>query len=342
MDNTAALTQSGQRDYLFDNLKALLIFLVLFGHAMELYTKWSKTPFILDTVYFVIYTFHMPFFVFVSGYFSKNVEKCRKAAFSTFLIPYLLFNTVFYYYINYVLHEKVASNFLFTPVYAYWYLLSMFIWRITVKDVANIRLIMPISIVIGLGAGLFTEFGTFMSLSRTFVFLPFFIFGYKFNDNTVKTIRKVPWYIGLLGVGATVFATLWVYKYTAFPWYLIYNSGSYTSVGLKAYDGLLFRGIMYLIAFSFIIFFIIAMPRAKSFVSDIGRNTLPIYIFHPFLIYLWPLINPFAKNMYMNVAMLAVVSLVLTYILSRPFFIKLYDDIVKGLQHLIFKADQTI
>ena len=60
-----------ERDYYFDNLKAVLIFLVVLGHFL--------LP-IYDDAFLVvlkrlIYVFHMPLFVFVSGYFSKNIYK---------------------------------------------------------------------------------------------------------------------------------------------------------------------------------------------------------------------------------------------------------------------------
>ena len=60
-----AKTQSNRIAY-WDNLKAILIFLVVLGHIVPecgAITYWLR---------FAIYTFHMPAFVFVSGFFSKK------------------------------------------------------------------------------------------------------------------------------------------------------------------------------------------------------------------------------------------------------------------------------
>ncbi|WP_426638635.1 acyltransferase family protein [Priestia aryabhattai] len=63
-----------KRDAYFDNVKFILIVLVVFGHLL--------TPFINDeqwlrTLYIFIYTFHMPAFILISGYFAKGYRKER-------------------------------------------------------------------------------------------------------------------------------------------------------------------------------------------------------------------------------------------------------------------------
>ena len=57
-----------KRIYKFDNLKAILIFLVVFGHFLEL-VEGHKL------LYLTIYSFHMPLFLFLSGYFARFDRK---------------------------------------------------------------------------------------------------------------------------------------------------------------------------------------------------------------------------------------------------------------------------
>ena len=57
-----------ERDYFFDNLKAVLIFLVVLGHFLLPIHGES----VLVVVKRLIYVFHMPLFVFVSGYRSEE------------------------------------------------------------------------------------------------------------------------------------------------------------------------------------------------------------------------------------------------------------------------------
>ena len=82
----------------WDNMKILLIFLVVLGHYFGygfVYGDLSEGRWIIpNAVYGFVYMFHMPLFSFVSGYFSKNLDKCRRRAVPQYLIPYILFNTL--------------------------------------------------------------------------------------------------------------------------------------------------------------------------------------------------------------------------------------------------------
>ena len=55
-----------ERSPLFDNMKMVLIILVVFGHALEEISLEHEYGIIRAC----IYSFHMPVFIFISGYFS--------------------------------------------------------------------------------------------------------------------------------------------------------------------------------------------------------------------------------------------------------------------------------
>ena len=65
------------RSYLFDNYKALLIFLVVTGHMID--PAYGNTS-AIDFVKWYIFAFHMPAFLFITGFFSK-----RKKAMGTLI-----------------------------------------------------------------------------------------------------------------------------------------------------------------------------------------------------------------------------------------------------------------
>lgn len=58
-------------DY-WDNMKAVLIFLVVLGHVI---LPVRENNDVLSVLFYTIYLFHMPAFVFVAGFFSKNYVK---------------------------------------------------------------------------------------------------------------------------------------------------------------------------------------------------------------------------------------------------------------------------
>ena len=62
------------RNYRIDNMKAVLIILVVIGHFL---LPVSSTRFTTNSQY-LIYSFHMPAFVFLSGYLAKGVYRNGK------------------------------------------------------------------------------------------------------------------------------------------------------------------------------------------------------------------------------------------------------------------------
>ncbi|WP_237528148.1 acyltransferase family protein, partial [Streptomyces sp. SID337] len=62
-----AAGRSKQRDSFFDNAKYLAIVLVAMGHAWEPLRGDSRAA---AALYITVYTFHMPAFIVISGYFS--------------------------------------------------------------------------------------------------------------------------------------------------------------------------------------------------------------------------------------------------------------------------------
>ena len=62
-----------ERDYLFDNYKAFLIVLVVVGHFIEVA---SDDNVVMETTKWIIFSFHMPAFVFISGYLQVVTTTC--------------------------------------------------------------------------------------------------------------------------------------------------------------------------------------------------------------------------------------------------------------------------
>ena len=88
------------REAYFDNAKLLLIFLVVFGHIIQ-HLK-SSIP-LADVLYQWVYLFHMPAFVFVSGFFAKGSGKKSyiMKLVKRILLPYVIFQVFYtmYYFI---------------------------------------------------------------------------------------------------------------------------------------------------------------------------------------------------------------------------------------------------
>jgi len=66
------MSSTSKRNNFFDNAKFILIFLVVFGHLIS---PLKEQDGILFTLYTVIFLFHMPAFILISGYFAKGYKK---------------------------------------------------------------------------------------------------------------------------------------------------------------------------------------------------------------------------------------------------------------------------
>lgn len=318
---------STNRVYLLDNLKGLLIFLVVFGHSLELF---KDDYFITQVLYVFIYLFHMPAFVFVSGYFSKNLDKSRSTAFKSFLLPFVIFNIIWNLIAAIATWNIQQFSFL-TPGWALWYLMSMFFWRIFLKDLVKIKYILPISFVVGLGAGLFSEFNGILSLSRTLVFFPFFLVGYKTSENKLFGLKKPTRLFSFAITLLTLSFAIFICYYKVFPIEFLYGSDAFKSYTVPLWLGLISRILLYIIGFSFVFVLANIMPARETFFSKIGRNTLPIYILHTYLLCIPIAINHFIPYLWARLIIALLSSVCITYVLSRnktDFYFRKYLNMI--------------
>ena len=128
------LSPGQPRDHLFDNIKALMLFLVPLGHTLDVFIADGNVEEILMKY---IYLFHMPIFAFVTGYFTKNLDKARENAVKKCLIPYLVFQGLYILMAVAMLRLGLAqfnagtfNASILLPSSAFYYLLAVFFWKL--------------------------------------------------------------------------------------------------------------------------------------------------------------------------------------------------------------------
>lgn len=185
------MTSLKERDYFFDNARAILILLVVFGHMLQPYTSGDKY---LSALYLVIYSFHMPTFLFISGYFAKNIDKpyyLEKIS-KRLIVPYMIFFAFFsiYYFLTGKSDELQLDP--FNPVFALWFLITLFFFHVILVIVRrfNPYKVLSVSIIISIGAGFSGNIDSYLSISRTIVFFPIFYLGYIFTKN-IRLFLKI-------------------------------------------------------------------------------------------------------------------------------------------------------
>lgn len=325
--------------YLIDNIKVILIFLVVFNHIIAF--QLVKTEEVIRYIWYAITIFHMPAFVFISGYLSKKPQNVLKNV-KNLLIPYILGYTLTWY--SEIWLEKSMDYELLRPTgTAMWYLLALLVYRLTIEAMGKLRFIVPLSIIFALWAGTRPEFTTYLSASRIVVFFPFFVAGYLWKSDYIREIRKFVGKWVLIPVSAVL---LW-----AIPHYMIGNdigiaifrgNHSYKLCGLTNTEGIIIRLLMYLVSFLVIYTMLALIPDRKLPLTYIGRHTMGIYFFHyPLLIVMNGLFILQAEP-FMNVWVLLGVSFLFILVLGSLPVDFIYTGILNLITFLLFKKDKII
>ena len=277
------VAKAKERNLIWDNYKGILIFLVVFAHF--LYAHSVEYPGIVNKVVTFIYLFHMPAFVFCSGYFSSSDNSRSKKNIVKLLVYYVIFNSLMMLYM-YHYNEK---DFIFlSPYNSYWYLLSLAIWRLSIKYLDKIKYIVPISILLALAIGYHSEFSNVLSIKRTIVFFPFFLLGYRlakgqfadrFNQflNSRKPTFKAVILVFILAYSVLIYFVVVKFHFTS----SMLLMGSY-----KDDIDVIYRLLIFTISLVFMFAILFICPNKKiPILTKAGKNSLGIYVFHRFFTY---------------------------------------------------------
>lgn len=319
-----------QRDDRFDNIRGVLIILVVIGHfLMPLY----QTRFITG-IFYAIYIFHMPCFILVSGYYAKSCIKngrFRWGKVVQVLWLYFLYENVVFITEGLVYGRSGPIPNYFYEEGAPWYLLTLgtyylitpLISRVKKAEGRLITVLFSIVLVIILKYLIHVE--SFLCIDRTLSFLPFYIAGFYLSIDIVS--RYVLWsgkrIMELVSVIILLIVLLLSYD-VLLRWNLVVYGADFSRYAehQHSYIWLINLG-WYICAFVISMAFIGAMPgRRMIVITDLGKNTLPIYFLHrpirDLLEYagFFELINPHSKiNVILYILMCAGLTILLG---SRP------------------------
>lgn len=324
-----------QRDYYFDNGKFLLIFFVVFGHFIRSFIDESLLS---RALYNTIYTFHMPAFVLISGYFAKpvmNKEKLGKLT-RRLLIPYLIFQTIYSVFYHFLLNEPFDLNYLY-PEWSLWFLLSLFSWHLLLPIFARWHPVLSLSIAISAGVGIgYLDFsGSFLSLARTFVFLPFFLLGYYLKRDFFRILHSKKLIFPAFNVILVTFFLFYAFPEFDFHW--LFGSKLYGEMEILLVSPALQRMTLYLLSTVMIFSFFVFVPEKQYRFTRIGKNTLYVYLLHGFFIRLFRVI-PWPSWLAQDYFLwsLILLSFVMISILSNKYIRALTQPLVE-LRWTIFK-----
>lgn len=303
-------TLSKRRLYLYDNLKFLLIFLVVLGHftdgfTVDLFGTASEEQFVpvsmvLNRIFIFIYGFHMPLFMFISGLFHRRDRNERLNGQKVLIFFVLGILLKFLLYFSRVIfqpeYEKTADNELFFNLMGgdgtFWYLFALAAYLLFCYALRNCNpaFVLCFSVVLALFAGYDNNIGDDYSLSRIIVFFPFYYAGYLIDPETLMKIFS-RWYLRILSLAAVC---LWAYFSFAktelvYPLRSLFTGrNSYLDVENATLMECTFWHRLLAMAISAVLcaaFIGISVNVRIPFVSTAGTRTLQVYFWHRTIVY---------------------------------------------------------
>lgn len=316
-----------ERNYWIDNMKFILTALVVVGHGIE---SLRSIPF-FKALYTWVYVFHMPCFALISGYTSKYVRDSKKYLINLGL-TYLVFQTIHILLDDYLNGPKGININYTTPRWGLWFILGLISWHIISKLIRYVKHPIIMAFIIALLVGYDKSIERYLSLSRIFVFLPFYLIGYKYElTDILKKYKFKNIFLGVAG-SLVVFIIIGIYVYidkVNYKW--LFGNYSYATLKAPGY-GILIRSSVYALNILFIYVFISLVSQKKNYISKLGRNTLSVYLLHVIVLKIVK-----AKGIYKlmdapeEYGFFILGSIVLTIILSLPIFTEL---IKKGINQI--------
>lgn len=311
----------------FDNAKGILIIFIVLAHVLSLcsnYYNYSDDFFKFATL------FMLQGFFIISAYFSSKSKRSKRERIKSLLKTYLIWQTIITIYYAFILHIINFNVNYLIPRYTLWFLITMMTYTLTdfILEKVNYKVMIPLSFIIGLISGFIPIFGETLSLSRTFVFFPFYVIGYYSKDldlfNKIKQskIKKSTIIISIIILIVTLcFDDILSIKILKGK-YNYFDIDSITPI-IAFLQRLLFYGLSLIVTTSFLNL----VQVKESFLTKLGRNTLYIYLTQGMILKTFITEKILLNNEFLGTIILFSLACILTVLFTK--IIKKITTIIK-------------
>ncbi len=309
-----------KRVAVWDNIKFFLILLVCVGHFSSAAEDVFDVCWSIDLV---ITSFHMPFFIFVSGVFYK--DKDIKERIMSFLAIYVVSKAVFL--VEYLINGWNTEYRLFYGDGLPWFMfaLAVFYFLNYLFRNQNKLFVLIITVVIAIFAGYDSTISTFLTLNRIITFYPFFLAGSMINRKSMEKLFAKP---ALKIIGFAIFAAwcvaCFVYLDQMKGMRLMFTGGNqYDALPLSKYGGL-YRMVAYIITSIVGLAFLFMIPtRRLGFITRFGERSIQVYFWHYVVIHIFTglhLQEKYFFNTTTGMVLWLLIGVLVTFILSLKVF----------------------
>ncbi|WP_214781784.1 acyltransferase family protein [Exiguobacterium sp. S3] len=336
------------RNYWYDNIKGVLVLLVVFGHLLtdvrgaydDILPKW---------VYLFLYTFHMPLFIMLSGYFYRENRYLRVIQlFVVYVIWQVILGSWFAFTEGIPIFslENPGLN-LLKPYWALWYLMAIIFWYIITPYVTQLKGYVLYALLFALLFGFQAEATGYFAIRKVIMFYPFFLIGNWMSERNTLNFFELPkraehrnrYRIG----GAIVFTTFTLGLLVSMrvqqddTFYHIGNLFKFrfaydTAVPEAMWSGPFAFLIVYTVSLLMSISFALIIPgRQLPIFSRAGQYSLYVYLVHVFFVVAWKAFIPagFMPTSWMQLLVLFGVAFVMVLVIISPPMVRLLRPLVE-------------
>ncbi len=272
-----------QRDAFFDNAKFLAIVLVAAAHAWEPLRGDSRT---VTALYMAVYAFHMPAFIIIAGYFSRSFDGSpRRVArlITGVAVPYVVFQLAYTFFMRWLADDTSTYVPLFEPKWLMWFLLALFIWRLTVPLWQAVRWPLPLALAIAGAATASPTLGGDLQMQRVLQFLPFFVLGLCLKQEHFELVRRRAVRLVALPVFAgALLVAYWAEPRMEYQWF--YHRDTAQELGQPWWAGFTMTLLLFACALVLTACFFALVPGRSTWFSALGAGTLYGYLLHGFFV----------------------------------------------------------
>lgn len=328
----------------WDILKFFLVFLVVLGHAASFYTE---TSYFMKGLFLLIYSFHMPLFIFISGMFSKrNIDEKRYNKIFGYLIVYFALKLFEFFYK--LLSGANPEFSVFSEGGAPWYMFALFsfsLLTIAVKKVLP-KYVLIMSILLACVAGYDSDIGDFLVLSRTTVFFPFFYLGYCLDRKKIESLcrsrtNKIIAAAVLISFMAIVFVFA---EGIDFFRPLLTGRNPFSKLGKYADFGFFIRLLYYAVVTLVSACVVILTPQKTHFgiAERLGQRTLAVYGLH-YIVFYFMFVRFDVKHVLdEHLGMFSsLIPIILSVLLTLFFSLKIFNGILTKIMNVPLRKRTT-
>ncbi|MGL4339658.1 MAG: acyltransferase family protein [Rhodoglobus sp.] len=345
LPSAPTLPSTRPRVPMWDNARFIAVTLVVMGHSIQPLTDVSDAALV---IYLAIYSFHMPAFAVISGYFSQAGPPSSvqmKKVLTDILVPYIIMESIWG-----IIRFLVEGDQTFdpsTPSWTLWFLLALGIFRVVLPYLALVRWPLAWALVLSIGVGYLSNVDSTFSLARAIGVLPFFVLGWQLREwdliTRLTAAQRATWWLrgAALGVVALWVTILSVSISTlrgisAQHWFFF--DDSYSAMDADPWWAGLVRFGVILIATTMSAAFLVLIPRSPMRITALGRSTMYVYLLHSFALY--PLresgiLAEYALSPLLLPVML-LVALLISLALSAPLVRKIFWPLIEPRPQWIF------